>query len=204
MSKDNMTKDGKPFWKSRNKTSDAFGLLFRIRLDTPMSRLSTDEVYNRHEIFKQYSIEDFKKYDNEIIELTAEKGSRMRKEINEWQLQRSVTVKKNVKSFKNSRAKRLLIEDTKSGKAGSMRPSELYKTRIEYQAFSLDDFRKYVYQIKYKQIAGPYWQKKRNQTALKEHLKSVDRMYEEYLVNNYEDTLEAITEGFQNLNGLSE
>jgi hypothetical protein len=102
-SKRNTTKDGKPFWKSRSKASVAFGLLYRIRLNTPLARLGTDKVHKQHNIFHQYNIEDFRKYDKEMIKLTARVGARMQTEINEWNIQRAVAVKKNT----TSRGKRM-------------------------------------------------------------------------------------------------
>jgi hypothetical protein len=51
---------------------------------------------------------------------------------------------------------------------------------------------------KHNLIAGPYWQQKRNKTALKQHLKNVEKMREEFLHNNCEVTLGEITEGLKN------
>ena len=96
-------------------------------------------------------------------------------------------------------ARVLLIEDTKRGKAASMTPKELYETQDAYKEFSLDDFRKHVYKEKHNLIAGPYWQQKQNRTALKQHLKNVEKMREEFPHNNYEVTLGEITEDLKNL-----
>jgi hypothetical protein len=195
------TKDGKPFWKSRSKSSDGYGLLYKIRLHNPIERLTTREVYDRHKIFHQYAFDDFKRYDKRMIKLTTTHSKQIKIDVEKWQLQRSVTRKTNATSrgkmfWSSHAAKHQLVADMKCGKASEMRPKDLYKSHNAYQDFSLEDFRKHIYQEKYKQLAGPYWQKKRNKLALKEHLKNVERMYSEFLHTNYEETLDAITEGF--------
>jgi hypothetical protein len=197
-------KDGKPFWKSRKKSSDAYGLLYKIRLQIPVERLTTEEVYSKHEIFQQYSMKDFKDYDKRMVKLTSKHRKQIEEDVQLWKLQRAVTPRKTTTSrnklfWSSHPAKQQLIEGTKSGKAASMKPKELYQTQSVYQEFSLKDVRKHIYQEKYKQIAGPYWQMKRNKTALKEHLKNVNRMYDEFMHNNYEETLNVITEGFANI-----
>ena len=93
-------------------------------------------------------------------------------------------------------AKNLLIQDTKSGKASNMKPKELWKSRKEYGDFSLDDFRKHIYQEKYRQLAGPYWQKKRNKLALKQHQKKIEQLYQEWLHNKWEDDMTDLTRDF--------
>jgi hypothetical protein len=136
-----------------------------------------------------------------MIKLTTTHSKQIKIDVEKWQLQRSVTRKTNATSrgkmfWSSHAAKHQLVADMKCGKASEMRPKDLYKSHNAYQDFSLEDFRKHIYQEKYKQLAGPYWQKKRNKLALKEHLKNVERMYSEFLHTNYEETLDAITEGF--------
>ena len=174
--KSKSTKDTKPFWTSRKESSDAYGLLYRIRLQIPVRRLTTEEVYSKHKIFQQYDMKDFKVYDKRMIKLTSKHSKQIKEDIRLWELQRAVTAKKTKTSrnklfWDSHPAKQQLTEDTKSGKAASMKPKEIYQSQSVYQEFSLDDFRKHIYQEKYKQIAGPYWQMKRNKTALKQHLK---------------------------------
>jgi hypothetical protein len=75
-----------------------------------------------------------------------------------------------------------------------MKPKELWTTHGDYQEFSLDDFRKHVYQEKYRQLAGPYWQKKRNKAAMKVHKKAVDKMYVEWQHTKLENDINEITQ----------
>jgi D-mannonate dehydratase len=181
-----------------------YGLLYAIRMKIPVEGMTTKDVYCRHEAFKLYSFDDFKKYDKKMIELTQKARKQIQEETREWELQKSVTpvtdtTSRGKKDWSTHEARDLLIEDTKSGKAASMTPKELYETQDAYKEFSLDDFRKHVYKEKHNLIAGPYWQQKRNKTALKQHLKNVEKMREEFLHNNYEVTLDEITEGLKNL-----
>jgi hypothetical protein len=129
-------KDGKPFWKSRKKTSDAYGLLYRIRLQIPVERLTTEEVYSKHEIFQQYSMKDFKAYDKRMVKLTSKHSEQLEEDIRLWKLQRAATPRKATTSrnklfWSSHPAKQQVIEDTKSGKAASMKPKELYQNNYE-------------------------------------------------------------------------
>ena len=195
-------KDGKPFWKDKKKSSKAHDLLYKIRLRPLTSRLSTKEVYERHEVFQEYAFNDFKEYDKRMIEIAKKHYNQAEQEAREWELQRAATTKRERTSrgklfWTTHAANQQLIEDTKSGKTTEMKPAELYKSQSCYQEFSLDDFRKHIYQEKYKQLAGPYWQKKRNQMALRERLDEVDQMYTDFLHSNYKENLEAVMHGLE-------
>ena len=95
-------------------------------------------------------------------------------------------------------AKEKLIEDTKSGRAQELKPKELYESCEEYMHFSLEDFRKHVYQEKYRQIAGPYWQQKRNTAALREQEKKVNELFAEWGESKYDEDLTDNTNMFAN------
>lgn len=115
--------------------------------------MTTKDVYCRHEAFEQYSFNNFKKYDKKMIELTQKARKQIQEETREWELQKSVTpvidaTSRGKKDWSIHEARDLLIEDTKSRKAASMTPKELYKTQDAYKEFSLDDFRKHVYKEK--------------------------------------------------------
>ena len=75
-----------------------------------------------------------------------------------------------------------------------IKPSELWLTKECYQDFTLDDFRKHVYQEKYRQLAGPYWQQKRNKIALKEHLKQVEQTYQEWHQSKFDKDMDGLTD----------
>ena len=86
----------------------------------------------------------------------------------------------------------LLLEDTKNGKAKKLKRKLLWNSREEYQNFTLEDFWKHVYQEKYRQLAGPYWQKKRNKAALKEHEKRVKKMYQEWHHSKWQNNMDGL------------
>jgi hypothetical protein len=76
----------------------------------------------------------FKKYDKKMIELTQKARKQIQEETREWELQKSVTpvtdtTSRGKKDWSTHEARDLLIEDTKSGKAASMTPKELYEVR---------------------------------------------------------------------------
>ena len=68
----------------------------------------------------------------------------------------------------------------------------LWKSREEYQNFTLEDFRKHVYQEEYRQLAGPYWQKKRNKAALKEHEEQVKKMHQEWHYAKWQNDMDGL------------
>ena len=96
---------------------------------------------------------------------------------------------------KDHSANNQLRDDTRSGKTKAMKPKELWESNVIYQDFS-SDFRKHIYQEKYKQLAGPYWQKKRNKAALKKHKEEVRKLHEEALHNKYDGEMDDIVQGF--------
>jgi hypothetical protein len=111
-----------------------YGLLYAIRMKIPVEGMTTKDVYCRHEAFKLYSFDDFKKYDKKMIELTQKARKQIQEETREWELQKSVTpvtdtTSRGKKDWSTHEARDLLIEDTKSGKAASMTPKELYEVR---------------------------------------------------------------------------
>ncbi len=56
----------------------------------------------------------------------------------------------------------------------------MWQSREEYNKFPLKFFSKHVYEVRSKQIAGPYWQVKRNKNAMKLHRVKTDRIRKEW------------------------
>ena len=72
--------------------------------------------------------------------------------------------------YKKGRTRTSIIHenfDEEDGTARSMLPRNLWKSRKEYQDFTLKTFRKHIYQERLKQLAAPYWQHKRNEAGEK-------------------------------------
>ncbi|EJK44799.1 hypothetical protein THAOC_36630 [Thalassiosira oceanica] len=176
------SKDGKPTWRTRSETSPAYSLLYKLRLHQARDRvLSSEDLYKHHSIFHQYQLSDFKKYDKAMIKLVRKHRSKIDSDIKDFLAYRRSHPQKCVslrgKPIWNIHPAKLeLIEDTKNGKTRQMKPKELWKTSEQYQDFVLEDFRKHIYQERYRQLAGPYWQQKRNKSAQKAHDDTVEKL----------------------------
>ena len=68
-------------------------------------------------------------------------------------------------------AKALLQLDVAAGKADNVKPSELKKSRPEYEAFENEQFCKAVHAEKSKQKGETFWVAKRNKKGMKKHIK---------------------------------
>jgi hypothetical protein len=71
-----------------------------------------------------------------------------------------------------------------TGKANSMKPKELWKTRKEYKEFPLYVFRNHVHQEKRAQRETPYWIVKRNKKGLRKHNEHVKDLKRAWLDTN--------------------
>ena len=201
---------GKPVWNSRkkNELSPAYSLLYQLRYDIDNNgtrKMTTEEIYKIHKIFQQYDYNDFKKYDERMIKLTDKHRKQVDLHIKRFEEHRrmcgpnrSVT-SRGMPFWKDHQANNQLRDDTRSGKTKAMKPKELWESNVIYQDFSLDAFRKHIYQEKYKQLAGPYWQKKRNKAALRKHEEEVQKLREEALLNKYDGDMDDIVRGFKSI-----
>ena len=195
-----------PIWKTRKETSEAYSVLYNLRLHrhkgAGAERVSAEEIYKHHKIFHQYPIEDFKKWDKEMVKLTDKQRKKIDDDVRCFQSHLAKCPRQSVTSrgklfWDNHAANNRLIEDIKSGKASKLKPKELWESHDDYQDFSLEDFRKHIYQEKYGQLAGPYWQKKQNKIALKKHLDAVDKTVNEWRHTKFQADLEDVTRGMK-------
>ena len=191
----------KPFFSSKSNKSPAWQLLYHIMMNADGTILAANEIYEHHEIFKQYEFADFKNYVKDMAKLTT-KHLNEAKNVSELfeQDERSSEVKdltsRGKKFWRGSQAKESLFEDTSSGRAGQLKPKELWQTRPEYQEFPLEDFRKHYYQEKYRQIAGPYWQRRRNIDAMKQQREEAAVMYKEWRQSKFNIDMDALADRF--------
>ena len=198
--------DGKPVWKSRKIISKGWSLLYQLRMRAHGTAVSmtTEQIYKLHSIFHQYDLKDFKKYDKDMKKLTDKHRNEVNENIQLWKKHRQKFPTKSQTSrgklfWCDHPAKKKLREDTKSGKTKIDTPKELWEGCDEYKQFSLEDFRKHIYQEKYLQLAGPYWQKKRNKLAMKEHDEAVEQMYNEWHHAKYKSDMDELIEGVKNM-----
>lgn len=84
--------------------------------------------------------------------------------------------------FRYSKAKISMKHDLKKAFASGEfpKPMALWRSRPEYQEFSLETFRSCFFSMKAKMIAMPYWSAKRNKNAHRIHLEKAERMNREY------------------------
>ena len=197
---DSSGNDGKLLWK---KTSQPYSLLYKLRIHShPPEKFSAEEIYKHHKIFHQYTLKEFEHYDKNMIELTNKHRARNESEVERWERHQLACSDRNISSrgkpiwYKHP-ARNQLLEDTRNGKTKQMKPKELHQTNAAYQDFPLNDFRKHVYEVKYSQLAGPYWQKKRNKIAMKEHKEAVDNLYEEWQAEKFRGDMDGLVEGLE-------
>jgi hypothetical protein len=68
------------------------------------------------------------------------------------QLPASNTTSRGCPFWDTHESSKLLEEDEESGRAKELKLIELWKSRLEYQDFPLDVFRKHIYQLRYKRL----------------------------------------------------
>jgi hypothetical protein len=172
-----------PWYTSSKKTSLAYTLLhdlYRFHA-SEINCMTAEQIWSSHPLFMRYELKDFKKYNANMKKLVTKKESAASIE-NEIYLEDMKNHKKKLVTCRGTpfwnthAAKILLIEDVKAGIDRSMKPKKLWESRVEYQAFPYDHFRKRVYEIRSKQLAAPYWQVKRNKNGRELHRLETDEM----------------------------
>ena len=161
-------------WTSREKRSRAWHLLYELRMadesNDELNRMTAEEIWQSNELFKQYSLQNFKKYNNDMAKSTDKQRKDIKKEEEDFK-QHCINIPHNEMTDRgepfwyNHPAKSLLKEDVESGLAYDIKPAALRETREEYKQFKLKTFRKHIYQEQERQRAAPYWRHKRNIAA---------------------------------------
>ena len=82
--------------------------------------------------------------------------------------------------WNNHQAKKLLSKYVADNIDKTMKLKEMWQSQEEYSKFPLKFFSKSIYEVRSKQIAGPYWQVKRNKNAMKLYRVKTDRMRTEW------------------------
>jgi hypothetical protein len=67
-------------------------------------------------------------------------------------------------------------KDFEDGIGRNTKPKELWMSRREYQYFPYNYFCKCVHTVRYKQLAAPYWQVKRNKNGRDIHRLETNEM----------------------------
>jgi len=197
-------------WKSRGKhNSTGWNLLFELRMNptsnAKANAMTTEELWKSNTHFKCYKLEDFKKYDKEMVKLTAKLMKKRREEndVFEQHFQskpHSIINDRGEPFWYNHPAKSLLAEDVKSGLADKMPPKELRESREEYKAFKLETFRKHIYQEEGKQRASPFWRLKRNDAGQKKREQERVEMRVRWMDQRLEEDIDNATSRLSSLN----
>jgi hypothetical protein len=185
-------------WTQRNKVSKACTLLFKLFMDgtSGIQNMPKEKIWKSHESFQDYPLKDFEEYVNDIVEKTHSRKKLINEEEEAFKAYvranpRPEFTDRNITFWDTHAADKLLEKDIADGTAGMMASrKDLWLSREEYQAFPLGVFRNHFYQERRKQLAGAYWQYKRNMLAQREHDKQVEEMKDEWHENIAKDVEE--------------
>ena len=179
-----------PWYTSSKKTSLAYTLLhdlYRFNV-SEIKNMTAEQIWSSHPQFLRYKFDDFKRYNINMKKLVTKKETLALMENNIYledmqnHPQKLVTCR-GTPFWNTHAAKTLLTEDVKAGIDRRMKPKILWESRVEYQAFPYDHFRKRVYEIRSKQLAAPYWQVKRNKNGRELHRLETDEMRKVWAVS---------------------
>lgn len=188
-------------WATRKKRSAGWHLLYELRMvketNDQLNSMTDEEIWESNKLFKQYPLEDFKKYNKDMATSTAIQRKRIEDEEKDFE-QHCKNIPHNKVTDRGEPfwyihpAKAFLIEDVESGLAYDIKPAALRETRDEYKEFKLKTFRKHVDQEKERQRAAPYWRYKRNIAARQQIEKEREEMRIQWTVDRLGEKLGSI------------
>lgn len=173
------------WYTSPSNVSDGYAFLFALYMDKVHSKtlknMTAEEIWKSHKLFLCYSLDDFEVYNNNMINLTNRRKEQILAEEESFRrdmlkIPSSEKTSRNEPFWHTHAASELLKRDEEDGTARSMPPRKLWKSRKEYQDFTLKTFRKHIYQERLKQLAAPYWQHKRNEAGEKKRREDTEQM----------------------------
>jgi hypothetical protein len=200
--KNNSDEEVEP-WKSRKGKSKASSLLEKLLMNPEkyhINEKNVDEIYCSSTLFQKYPIEDFRKYYEEMEELTNRKKA-IRDTEEAAYARHMIAFPRNVTDrgklyFDTSPAKSFLEEDVRNNVTNEMTPAVLRETREEYKEFSPKRFGKFVQQIKKKQRCKSFWQQTRKKIALREREKEIESMAEDWVEAERQREVDKLAEDF--------
>lgn len=187
-------------WKSKKKKkSPGYELLFRLYMDrnSGIHVMTVEEIWDSSPWFRCYDLNEFKKYNKEMISLVKKYRGRIEKESADFLADQSNFPRKSSTHtsepfWDTHPARKLLEADVMSGLAYKLKPNQLYKTQPAYSQFTIDTFRCHIYQEKYAQKAVAYWQCKRNIIAQRQHSKEMDQRKYAWEEKQHQEEVEAL------------
>lgn len=189
-SKKKSTNEIEPWYTSSKKTCLGYTLLYDMYVKQPniINPMTAEEIWKSQPEFQRYPLVDFKKYNKNMKALVSQKVRRAATEEAIYQedmrhhTHKEITCRGTLFWNKHA-AKAMLIKDVEDGIGRTMKPRQLWESREEYQAFPYEFFRKRVYEVRQKALAGPYWQVKRNKSGKELHRLQTNEMREKWALN---------------------
>lgn len=202
-----------PWYTSAKNVSRGYSLLFKLYMDPKHSRaisgMSAEEIWGSHPQFQLYELEKFKSYNKNMQTLTAKRKAMIEEEEESYRRDVLRLPEKGKTSrgipFWHTHAASELLEQHVTGEMDGiikkMKPSQIWKSRTEYQAFPLKIFRKHIYQERTKQLAAPYWQHKRNKNA-REKYEQTEQMLKEWNLEQINRSVQVLAEDLERIGPL--
>ena len=190
ISKKKSTNEIEPWYTSSKKTCLGYTLLYDMYVKQPniINPMTAEEIWKSQPEFQKYPLVDFKKYNKNMKALVSQKVRRAATEEAIYQedmrhhTHKEITCRGTLFWNKHA-AKAMLIKDVEDGIGRTMKPRQLWESREEYQAFPYEFFRKRVYEVRQKALAGPYWQVKRNKSGKELHRLQTNEMREKWALD---------------------
>jgi hypothetical protein len=178
-----VTKELEPWYSSSKNTSRAYTLLHDTYLfhSSRISRMTSEDVWKSQPEFQKYPLNNIKKYNRNMKKLVSKKVKLAATEdaiyLEDMQHhpQKQITCR-GTPFWSEHANEKMLDKDLKDGIGQNMKPKELRMSRREYQYFPYNYFCKRVHKVRYKQLAAPNWQVKRNKNGRDIHRLETNEM----------------------------
>ena len=115
--------------------------------------MNANQVYQMHDEYRDFPIQNFRANLKRLLKTIEKLQERMRVDCEAYGHDKAILMNEAALEeappfipWHRSEAKRLLKEDIENNKHKELKPRELWATKTEYQAFSLETFRKHIYQ----------------------------------------------------------
>ena len=161
--------------------------------------MTAKEIWESHPKFKQYEYKSFKQWNASMKKMTTKRREQVDNEENAFQNDMLKFPKNKITSrylpfWNDHPASKLLEDDVSKGMSKMWTPTQLWKSRKEYQDFPLPIFRKHIYVVQTKQLAAPYWQHKRNLVAQKKQMEEATKLKSEWNHMKWNDDMETLVQ----------
>jgi hypothetical protein len=170
--------------------------------------MTAENIWKSQPEFQKYPLNDFKRYNKNMKILVSKKvklaatEDAIYLEDMQHRPQKQITCRGTPFWGKHA-ANKLLLKDVADGIGQTMMPRQLWESRVEYQAFPYDYFRKCIYEVRQKGLAGPYWQLKSNKQGREQHRLETDEMMKTWALDVEMEEMTGMFKQGSLRNGLS-